>query len=41
VAICRKAGTSQATYFNWKERYAGMMPNEMTGRASSRTRTIA
>ena len=22
--ICRKAGISQATYFNWKKRYAGM-----------------
>ena len=22
--ICRKAGISQATYFNWKKKYAGM-----------------
>jgi len=21
--ICRKAGISQATYFNWKKRYSG------------------
>lgn len=27
--ICRKAGISQATYFNWKKKYAGMLP-EMT-----------
>ena len=27
--ICRKAGTSQATYFNWKKKYAGLMPPEM------------
>ncbi|WP_183759230.1 IS3 family transposase [Rhizobium sp. BK181] len=27
--ICRKAGISQATYFNWKEKYAGMLPPEM------------
>jgi putative transposase len=27
--ICRKAGFSQATYFNWKKRFAGMMPGEM------------
>jgi putative transposase len=27
--ICRKAGISQATYFNWKKRYAGMLPSEM------------
>jgi putative transposase len=27
--ICRKTGISQATYFNWKKKYAGMMPSEM------------
>ena len=27
--ICRRAGISQATYFNWKKKYAGMMPSEM------------
>jgi putative transposase len=27
--ICRKAGISQATYFNWKKKYAGMLPSEM------------
>jgi len=27
--ICRKVGISQATYFNWKKKYAGMMPSEM------------
>jgi putative transposase len=27
--ICRKAGISQATYFNWKEKYAGLLPTEM------------
>lgn len=27
--ICRKAGISQATYFNWTKRYAGLMPSEM------------
>lgn len=26
--ICRKAGISQATYFNWKKKYAGLMPSE-------------
>ena len=29
VEICRKAGISQATYFNWKKKYSGMMPSEM------------
>jgi len=27
--ICRKAGISQATYFNWKKIYGGLMPSEM------------
>ena len=27
--ICRKAGISQATYFPWKKKYAGLMPDEM------------
>lgn len=27
--VCRKAGISQATYFNWKKRYGGLMPSEM------------
>ena len=24
--ICRKAGISQATYFNWKKKYDGLLP---------------
>jgi putative transposase len=27
--ICRRAGISQATYFNWKKKYDGMQPPEM------------
>jgi putative transposase len=27
--ICRKAGISQATYFNWKRKYDGLLPNEI------------
>lgn len=27
--ICRMAGISQATYFNWKKKYAGLLPDEM------------
>src|SRR4029077_17287697 len=27
--ICRKAGISQATYFNWKKKYDVMQPPEM------------
>jgi putative transposase len=27
--ICRRAGISEATYFNWKKRYDGLLPTEM------------
>jgi putative transposase len=27
--ICRKAGISQATYFNWKKKFDGVTPPEM------------
>jgi putative transposase len=27
--ICRQTGISQATYFNWKKKYAGLLPTEM------------
>jgi putative transposase len=27
--ICRKVGISQATYFNWKKKYDGLLPGEM------------
>jgi putative transposase len=27
--ICRKAGISEATYYNWRKKYAGLMPSEM------------
>ena len=27
--ICRKAGISQATYFDWKKKYDGMLPPDM------------
>ena len=27
--ICRKAGISQVTYFSWKKRYGGLLPDEM------------
>jgi putative transposase len=27
--ICRNAGISQATYFNWKKKYDGMLPPDM------------
>ncbi len=27
--VCRKAEISSATFFNWKKKYAGLMPSEM------------
>ena len=27
--VCRKVGISQATYFNWKRKYDGLLPTEM------------
>lgn len=27
--ICRRARISQATYFNWKKKYDGLLPTEM------------
>ena len=27
--VCRKAGISEATYYHWRKKYAGLMPSEM------------
>nr|WP_108820637.1 IS3 family transposase [Pseudovibrio sp. Alg231-02] len=27
--VCRKAGVSQATFYSWRKKYAGLMPSEM------------
>jgi len=27
--VCRKAGISEATYYNWRKRYGGLLPSEM------------
>lgn len=27
--VCRKAGISEATFYNWRKKYAGLMPTEM------------
>lgn len=27
--VCRKAGIAEATYYNWRKKYAGLMPSEM------------
>ena len=27
--VCRKAGISEATFYSWRKKYAGLMPSEM------------
>lgn len=27
--VCRKVGISKATFYNWRKKYAGLMPSEM------------
>ncbi|RDI37024.1 putative transposase [Gluconacetobacter liquefaciens] len=27
--VCRKAGISDAAFYNWRKKYAGLMPSEM------------
>jgi putative transposase len=27
--VCRKAGISEATFYNWCKKYAGLLPSEM------------
>jgi putative transposase len=27
--VCRKAGFNEATYYNWRKKYGGLMPSEM------------
>lgn len=27
--VCRKPGISEATFYNWRKRYAGLMPSEV------------
>jgi putative transposase len=34
--VCRKAGISEATYYNWRKKYARLTPSEMT-----RKRTVS
>lgn len=27
--VCRKAGIAEATFYNWRKQYAGLMPSEV------------
>ena len=29
VEVCRKAGIAEATFYNWRKKYVGLMPSEM------------
>lgn len=29
VEVCRKVGISEATFYAWRKKYAGLMPSEM------------
>ncbi len=29
LEVCRKAGISEATFYNWRKKYGGLMPSEM------------
>ena len=29
AGVCRQAGISDATFYNWRKKYAGLMPSEM------------
>ena len=38
--VCRKAGISEATYYNWRKKYGGLMPSEMKWTEPSALRTL-
>jgi putative transposase len=27
--VCRKSGIAEATYYNWRKKYGGLMPSEL------------
>ena len=33
--VCREAGISEATYYNWKSRYGGMEASDITSLAAA------
>jgi putative transposase len=37
--VCREAGISEATYYNWKSRYGGMEASDIKKSRILRTRT--
>ena len=34
--VCRKAGISDATFYNWRKKYAGLMPSRPRAAAAPR-----
>ena len=39
--VCRKAGISEATFYNWRKKYADLMSSEMKRCVSSRKRVAS
>ena len=39
--VCRKAGISQATFYSWRKKYAGLLPTEMRRLKARRGRECA
>ena len=37
--VCRKMGTSEATFYNWKKKFGGLGVNELAGCGSWKKRT--
>ena len=36
--VCRKAGIAEATFYNWRKKYGGLMPSEMKRLKQGRSR---
>ena len=36
--VCRKAGISEASFYNWRKKYGGLMPSEMKAAEATRGR---
>ena len=39
--VCRKTEISEATFYAWRKKYAGLMPSKSDGYGSSRRRTAS
>ena len=39
--VCRKTGISEASFYNWRKKYGGLMPSEMKAAEAARGREPA